>query len=77
MEEVRKQGDQMKEEDKEYKLSDLDTRKNETVKEWKNVDYNDLEHMAFRMELTYSETEKILDTKYIPTTTGYVLPPGV
>ena len=34
--------------------------------------------MVFRMELTYSEVEKILHMKKIPTSSsGYTLPPGV
>ena len=34
--------------------------------------------MVFRMKLTYSENEKILDLKYIPTKSiGYNLPPGL
>ena len=34
--------------------------------------------MVFRMELTYSEIEKILDVKYIATSTiGYTLPVGI
>ena len=34
--------------------------------------------MVFKMELTYSEIEKILDTKYIaPSSTGYTSQPGI
>ena len=34
--------------------------------------------MVFRMEVTYSEIEKILDVKYNPTTfIGYTLPRGI
>ena len=44
----------------------------------KNADYNDLKDMVFRMELTYSEIEEILDTKNIATSsTRYTLPTGV
>ena len=53
----------MKRGENEYKLSDLDTHKNEIVEELKNVEHNDLEHMVFRMELTYNEIGNILDVK--------------
>ena len=44
----------------------------------KNVEYNHPEDMVFRMELTYCEIEKILDVKYIATsTTRYTLPVGI
>ena len=34
--------------------------------------------MVFRMKLTYSENEKIIDLKYIATSTiGYTLPPVI
>ena len=34
--------------------------------------------MVFRMEITYSEVEKVLAMKYIPTSSsGYTLSPGV
>ena len=48
------------------------------IEELKNVEYIDLEDMVFRMELTYSEIEKILDVKYIATSIiGYTLPVGI
>ena len=50
--EVVKKGSQIKIGDKEYKLPDLDTHQNETIKELKNVEYNDLEDTVFRIELT-------------------------
>ena len=34
--------------------------KKEIFDELKNVEYNDLEDMVFRLELTYSEIEKYL-----------------
>ena len=74
---LEKQGNQIKIGYKEYKLTDLNTRKNEIIKKFKNIK-NDLEYDVFRMELTYIEIEKILDMKYIDaSTTGYTLPPGV
>ena len=78
VEEVKKRGNRIKIGDNEYNLSELGSRKNEIIEEMKNVDYNDLEDMVFGMELTYSEIEKILDVKYIDTSTiGYTLPPGI
>ena len=44
----------------------------------RNAEYNDLEGMVFRMELTYNDTEKIFVMEFIDTTTiGYTVPPGV
>ena len=75
---VRKRGNKRKTEDKEYKLSDFDIQKNEILKELRNVKYNDLEDLVYRMQLTYDELMDILDLKYIPTKrTGYSLNPGV
>ena len=78
VEEVRKEGNQIKIGDKECKVSDLDTHKDEINDELKNVENSDLEDMVFWMELTYNEIEKILDAKYIPSSSiRYTLPPGV
>ena len=44
----------------------------------KNVKYNDLEDLVYRMRLSYDEITDILDLKYIPTKrTGYSLNPGI
>ena len=78
VEEVRKRGSQIKIADKVKKVSDLDTRGNEIIDELKNVENHDLKDMVFRMELTYSEVEKILDVKCIATScTEYTPPPGI
>ena len=78
VEEVRKRGNIIKIEDKEYKLSDFDTQKNEILEELKNVKYNDLRDLYYRMQLTYNEIIDILDLEYIPTKrTGYGLNPGI
>ena len=53
--------------DKENNLSDQGTHKEKINEGFKNVDYQDLEGMVFEKELTYDEVEKILDMKYIPT----------
>ena len=67
VEEVKKRGNKMKIADKEYKLSDFDTQKNEVIEELKNAKYNDLEDLVYRMRLSYDEIMDILDLKYILT----------
>ena len=64
--------------DNEYKLSDFDNQKNEILKELKNVKYNDLEDLVYRMQPTYDEIINILDLKYIPTKRmGYSIEPNI
>ena len=47
------------------------------TKELKDAEFSDLEDTLFKKELTYSEIEKILDTKYIATSsTKDTLPTG-
>ena len=76
--EVRKRGNRIKIGDNEYKLSDLDTQKNEILEELKNVKYNDFEDLVYRMQLTYDEIIDVLDLKYIPTKRiGYSLIPNI
>ena len=65
--EVRKRGSKIKIGDNEYKLSDFDTQKNEILEELRNVKYNDLEDLVYRMQLTYDEIMDILDLNHIPT----------
>ena len=78
VDEVRKRGHVIKIADKEYKLSDFDTHKNEILEELKKVKYNDLEDLVYRMQLSYYEVMNILNLKYIPTKrTGYSLNPGI
>ena len=54
-----------KEEGGDYNLSDLYTRKIEIIKEIKNIEYNDLEDMVFRMELIFDKILNSLDVKSI------------
>ena len=76
--EVRKRGNKIKIGDNEYKLSDLDTRKNEILEELKKAKYNDLEDLVYRMQSTFAEVRDILDLKYIPTKRiGYSLKPDI
>ena len=76
--EVRKRGDKIKIGDYEYKFSDFDTQKNEITEELKNVKYNDLEDLVYRMRLSYDEIMDILDLKYIPTKRmGYSIEPNM
>ena len=78
VEEVKKRGNKIKIADKEYKLSDFDNQKNEIIEELKNVEYNDLEDLVYRMRLSYDEIMDILDLRYIPTKrTGYSLNPSI
>ena len=78
VEEFRKRGNKIKIGDHEYKLSDLDNRKNEILGELKNIKYNDLKDLVYRMRLSYDEIMDILDLKYIPTKrTAYSLNPGI
>ena len=78
VEEVRKRGNIIKIEDKEYKLSDFDTQKNEILEELRNAKYNDLRDLIYRMRLSNDEIIDILDVEYIPTKrTGYSLNPGI
>ena len=78
VEEVRKKGNIIKIEDKEYKLSDFDNQKYEIIEELKKVGYNDLKDLVYRMRLSYNEIMDILDLKYIPTKKiGYSLDPGI
>ena len=76
--EVRKRGNMIKIGDKEYKLSDFDNQKYEILEELKNVKYNDLADLVYRMQLTYDEIIDVLDLKYISTKRiGYSLNPGI
>ena len=78
VEEVKKRGNKIKIGDNEYKLSDFDNQKYEIIEELKNVKYNDLEDLVYRMRLSYDEIMDILDLKYIPTKrTGYCLNPSI
>ena len=76
--EVKKRGNIIKIGDNEYKLSDFDNQKYEILQELKNVKYNDLEDLVYRMRLSYDEIMDILDFKYIPTKrTGYSIEPNI
>ena len=78
VEEVKKRGNKLKIADKEYKLSDFDTQKNEMIEELKNAKYNDLKDLVYRMRLNYDEIMDILDLNYSPTKrTGYSLTPSI
>ena len=67
VEEVRKRGNKIKIGDKEYKLSDFDTRENEILEELEKVQYNDLKGLVYTRQLTYDEFIDSLELKYIPT----------
>ena len=61
--EVRKRGIKLRIGDNEYNLSDFDTQKNEMLEELRNIKYNDLEYMVYRLQLTYYEITDVLDLK--------------
>ena len=63
VEEVKKKGNQIKIEDKECKLSDFDTRKNEILKKLRSAKHQTLEDAFFRMQFTYDEIIDILNLK--------------
>ena len=78
VEEVRKRGNKIKIGDSECKLSDFGNQKNKILEVLRNVKYNDLEDLVYRMRLSYDEIIDILDLKYIPTKRiGYILFPGI
>ena len=53
-------------------------KKNQILEELRNVKYNDLEDLVYRMQLTFDEIIDILDLIYIPTKRiGYSLNPGI
>ena len=61
-----------------YSLSSFGMFKDEILEELKNVKYNDLEDLVYRLKLTYNEIMDILDLKYIPTKrTGYSIEPNI
>ena len=76
--EVRKRGNIKKIRDKEYKLSDFDNQNYEILQELKNIKYNDLADLVYRMQLTYDEIIDVLDLKYISSKRiGFSLDPGI
>ena len=78
VDEVKKRGNKIRIADKEYNLSDFDTQKNEILEELRNVKYNDLKDLVYRMRLSYDEIINVLALKYIPTKrTGYSLDPRI
>ena len=78
VEKIKKRGNKIQVGDREDKLSDFDTQKNEILEDLKNIKYNDLKDLVYRMQLNYDEIMDILDLKYIPTKrTGHSLNPGV
>ena len=71
VEEVRKRGNIIKNED-------FDNQKYEILQELKNVKYNDLADLVYRMQLTYDEIIDVLDLKYISTKRiGYSIEPDI
>ena len=48
-------------------------KKNEILEELRNVKYNDLEDLVYRMRLSYAEIINMLDLKDIPTKEQVIL----
>ena len=69
VDEVNKKRNQIKIGENKYKLSDLDTIKNDISDELKDVEYKDLENMVFSLGLTKTEILNTLDKNYIDTST--------
>ena len=65
--EERKRGIKLETGDSKNKLSDFDTQKNGILEELKKANYNDIEDLIYRMQVTYDEIIDILDLKHIPT----------
>ena len=68
-EELKKRRNQIKLRDKEYKLSDFDTWKNEILKELKCLkcaNYQNLKDIVFRIQFTYDEIIDIINLKFFP-----------
>ena len=78
VEAVRKRGNIIKIADKEYKLSDFDSQKNEILEELRNVKYNDFRDLVHRMRLSYDEIIDKINLKYNPTKRiGFSLKPNI
>ena len=76
--EVEKRGYRRSIREKEYKLSEFFTFKDEILEELKKAQYQDLEDLVNKFQLTYDEIIDLLDLKYIPTKRiGYSLKPNV
>ena len=51
---------------KDFSSLDFDTSNKEILEDLKNVKYNDLEDMVYRMQLTYDEVIGVLDLNIFP-----------
>ena len=76
--EVRKTGNRIKINSKEFSLSDFGSFKNEILEEIKEANYHDIEDLVYRMQLAYDENMDILDIKcFLSKRTGFTLSKGV
>ena len=66
MEEVRRKGNQIKNDDKEKKFSDLDTFKKGTLEEVKSANYHVLGDLVYGMELRSDEIMDVVDINNFP-----------
>ena len=78
VEDIEKRRNHIKIRDNEHKLSDFDTLRNEINDELKNVEYNDVEDMVFRLESTKHEILNRPTMKYFhASTTRCTLEPSI
>ena len=66
VEEVRKKGDKIKLNSKQFSLTDFDTARREILEVLKSASYHDLEDLVYRRGLTYDGVIDVLDIKYFP-----------
>ena len=78
VEAVKNMGNRIVLEGEDYKLSDLNTQKDEILEKLKKSIYQSFDDMVFRLQLTYDEIVNPLDFKFIPTKRiGYSLKPDI
>ena len=78
VEDIEKRSNQIKIIDNEHKITVFDTLRNEIIEKLKNVEYNDVEYMVFRLESTYTEILNRPNMKYLyASTTRCTLEPSI
>ena len=71
VEQIRKRGNDIKINSKDFSSSDFDSSKKQILEELKSANHHDIEDLLYRMELTYDEIMDVLDIKknrFYPTT---------
>ena len=76
--ENRKRGSKVKINSTDIFLSEFGTFKKQTLEELNSINYDDLEDLVYRMQLTHDEIMDILGLKNFPSEKiGFTLPPGI